>query len=466
MADVTLLRVLLTKRHWQRWSTFEVQFRRAAVRLAESEGEPGLATTPVSPRQFERWYSGQVKTLPRPDACRVLEGMFGHPAADLLAPARLVAPGPLTATPPPPDVMISGELPDPGVFTEGDTATLRRQFIASLSGFAGYGVLQRALTGREPDRVHMTLDRGTTSEERVTYLEGVAGDLGDRVVRAAPLLVLEPALDTLRGVMTLLEERQPTRHQARLVQVSARLCIVVGEVLFNIGQFGSARDWYVSAQHAAHDAGDRYLTDIALAGQAYLPTYSDDPAGALALLEPRLAANPAPSPAIAWLWGFTARAHAALGQRDEFKAAIDCSQECLASSRPEQVRPGIFSFVPEKLAFYEASGAVQLGDPGTALAAADRALALYDPAETTEPALATLVRASALVEAGEPGEACQVAVTALLDPATYHGITVRTYAARFDDLVRDTGLPETREWREVRAAVHGRQQLQLTAGKD
>lgn len=86
MAEPTLLRVLLTARHWQRWPTFEAQFHPAAARLAEQEGEPSLAKAAVSERSFERWYSGGVKSLPRPDACRVLEFMFGHPVAELLSP--------------------------------------------------------------------------------------------------------------------------------------------------------------------------------------------------------------------------------------------------------------------------------------------------------------------------------------------------------------------------------------------
>ncbi len=83
----TLLRVLITQWHWQKFPTFEARFRRAAAELAEREGQPGLKSLTVSPRQFERWYSGTVKTQPYPDACRVLEHMFGHPVDQLLAPA-------------------------------------------------------------------------------------------------------------------------------------------------------------------------------------------------------------------------------------------------------------------------------------------------------------------------------------------------------------------------------------------
>jgi tetratricopeptide (TPR) repeat protein len=83
----TLLRALVTERHWQRFETFETQFMRAAAELAAAEHEPGLAKVTVSRRQFERWYAGRVKTVPHPDSCRVLEHMFGHKVHELLASA-------------------------------------------------------------------------------------------------------------------------------------------------------------------------------------------------------------------------------------------------------------------------------------------------------------------------------------------------------------------------------------------
>ena len=85
--EPTLLRALITARHWQKFATFEAQFRRAARELAEQQQEPELAKVTVSSRQWERWYAGKVKTAPHPDACRVLEYMFGYSVQQLLAPA-------------------------------------------------------------------------------------------------------------------------------------------------------------------------------------------------------------------------------------------------------------------------------------------------------------------------------------------------------------------------------------------
>ena len=81
----TLLRSLLRERHLTRFPAFEAQFRRAAKALAEREGDSGLENVTVSERTWERWWSGNVKTMPHSGASRVLEAMFGHPVRDLLS---------------------------------------------------------------------------------------------------------------------------------------------------------------------------------------------------------------------------------------------------------------------------------------------------------------------------------------------------------------------------------------------
>jgi hypothetical protein len=84
VAGRTLLWQLLAQRHLQTPDSFRVQFERAATSLADREGNPTLSALSVSSRQVRRWLDG---TRPRPDACRVLESMFGHPIGRLLRPA-------------------------------------------------------------------------------------------------------------------------------------------------------------------------------------------------------------------------------------------------------------------------------------------------------------------------------------------------------------------------------------------
>jgi tetratricopeptide (TPR) repeat protein len=77
----TLLRKILIERHWQTPRTFRVQYTQAARDLADVESDASLGTLSVSDRQFQRWLDG---AQPRPDACRVLEYMFGRPVEQLL----------------------------------------------------------------------------------------------------------------------------------------------------------------------------------------------------------------------------------------------------------------------------------------------------------------------------------------------------------------------------------------------
>lgn len=90
-AGPTLLKVLLTRQHWQKFETFCAEYERTAAEVGRE-----LRGTAPSKAQYYRWLSGQLKAgVPYPDACRVLERMFpGYTAAELFGecPADLSAP--------------------------------------------------------------------------------------------------------------------------------------------------------------------------------------------------------------------------------------------------------------------------------------------------------------------------------------------------------------------------------------
>lgn len=76
----TLLKYLLTKRHWQKYETFCREYERVAQEL-----DPQLQRTFPSQAQYYRWISGNLRTgQPYPDACRVLEAMFPEWSAERL----------------------------------------------------------------------------------------------------------------------------------------------------------------------------------------------------------------------------------------------------------------------------------------------------------------------------------------------------------------------------------------------
>jgi Domain of unknown function (DUF5919) len=82
MADESVaLKVLLRERHWT-YDAFCVEYNKAARLL-----DPRLAQSSPSRAQFQRWLAGDLRRLPHPDACRVLEAVFpGWQVEQLFAP--------------------------------------------------------------------------------------------------------------------------------------------------------------------------------------------------------------------------------------------------------------------------------------------------------------------------------------------------------------------------------------------
>ncbi|MFD4458153.1 hypothetical protein [Nocardia sp. NPDC058480] len=77
------LKKLLRERHWQKYSTFCREYDRVAGTI-----DTELIGTAPSRGQLHRWLGGELKGLPYPNACRILEGMFpGWTAAALFDPA-------------------------------------------------------------------------------------------------------------------------------------------------------------------------------------------------------------------------------------------------------------------------------------------------------------------------------------------------------------------------------------------
>lgn len=77
----TQLKALLQQRHWQTHSTFTREYDKAAAAIDSS-----LVGQAPAKAHFYRWLSGDIKSLPYPDHCRVLEAMLpGHTVEELFA---------------------------------------------------------------------------------------------------------------------------------------------------------------------------------------------------------------------------------------------------------------------------------------------------------------------------------------------------------------------------------------------
>lgn len=84
MAEPVVLKNLLRQKHWQTYSTFCMQYDKAARAIDAS-----LVGSYPSRAQLHRWQAGDLKGLPYPRHCQVLEAMFpGVTAAQMFAPAE------------------------------------------------------------------------------------------------------------------------------------------------------------------------------------------------------------------------------------------------------------------------------------------------------------------------------------------------------------------------------------------
>jgi hypothetical protein len=102
--EPTLLKALLRARHWQKHATFVREWDKVARGI-----DPRLAGSWPRHAQFYRWLRGDLRELPYPDACRVLESMFPqYSVRDLFQPCSPEIAGklarnsePPTSSPPP-----------------------------------------------------------------------------------------------------------------------------------------------------------------------------------------------------------------------------------------------------------------------------------------------------------------------------------------------------------------------------
>lgn len=206
----TLLRALITAKHWQRYETFAVQFGRAAEQLAGENGEPQLAKVSVSVRQFERWYGGKVRTSPHPDSCRILERMFGYPVQQLLAPVSCMsqltplAPGqhePRTAVA---TTLHHGLIWSPGAKPSRDFRSDEDSDLPDperILAMAARRAMQFSATAGSSNVAGESLDQLWAETSRLAIARVHAGNLDGAREAVRPVLDL-PASQRIHGVVT------------------------------------------------------------------------------------------------------------------------------------------------------------------------------------------------------------------------------------------------------------------------
>ncbi|WP_405657795.1 hypothetical protein [Streptomyces sp. NBC_00079] len=305
MPRMTLFRRLLQRRHLTTYEAFSAQFERAAVRLADLAGDPRLASVRLSSRQFDRWYGGELQTLPRPDACRVLEHMLGRPVSELFSAAD-------------------------------DHASRDRDETLTAPGHQQppmpRGVPLRADDESPMDIVSRAqqLTTGNADEPTLAFLDSSLEGIIARYELDGPY-ALRPQTRQLRQFAhTLLDGRQPPRARQELFRLAARASGLLGYMAVNTGDFALADAYGTEARnlsHAIDDVETELWADGTLSFSLYYAgRYADADACAAAAVD----RAPRSAQAIRLLANGRARALAKMGQRTSAALALERALELSA----------------------------------------------------------------------------------------------------------------------------------------
>lgn len=404
----TLLRALIAERRWQNFRAFEVQFRRAAHDLAERDGDPDLAKLAISSRQWERWYSGSVKTEPYPDACRVLEHMFGYPVQQLLSPA---------------DRQIEGH-------REGVDANDVRDLMAWVAS-------------------------SNTTDGAIEQIANTASYLVEAHSRIPPRMVLAGVLQAHQKVRDFLRNGKQRLHQTReLIRIDSELLAYACLILGDLGQDRQAAEYGTAALIMAQEAG----SDEAIAWSVQAKTarwqhkYVESAEAARRGFE-----ISAPSPTKVELAYREANAIALFGDADRARQAL------WRARKAAEILPGgfesartVWSFPTSRRAIFELSVAIHTGDPDSALRAAAMADESWASGEPKDLANWAQIQA---------GSSIAYLMKNSLDEARYHVIpvldlplemrisTVIGYLRKLESLLTQSGLAKSHTAAELALRV-------------
>jgi tetratricopeptide (TPR) repeat protein len=236
MPRTTLFRQLLQRRHLTTYEAFSARFERAATRLADLDGDPRLTSVRVSPRQFDRWYGGELQTLPRPDACRVLEHMLGRPVSELFSEA---------------DDREHAYAIDSRSGDEVPGAT-------ELRPRKTRGLPPRAEDENPLDIVSRTRQLTTSNADETTLaflgssLEGITA----RYELDGPYALRAQTRSLRQLAHTLLDGRQPPRARRELFRLAARASGLLGYMAVNMGDFALAEAYCTEARELSREIDD------------------------------------------------------------------------------------------------------------------------------------------------------------------------------------------------------------------
>lgn len=457
----TLLRVLVTRRHWQVYETFRHHYERAAETLAEREGDRRVRGLTVSKRQFERWCGGELKTRPYPDQCRVLEAMFDHPVDDLLAPATPEQMAPRTAPAP----STPAFAPVPSLEPRPRATQLTATMESGVWGDPGLGRRERQveMAARRAFRFGSTAEGSTVGPETLAQLHDEVRRLADAYPRLPLPTLLGDLVDIQDTTFRILEHGRVRPSQAKELYLLAGMTSgMLAKASHDVGDPRSAmmqaRTAFVCADNADHSAMRAWVRGM----QSLINYWAGRPqeAARYAALGTAAAENVRGTTAV-WLACLEARAYAMLGDSSSTRTAVARAHLTRDTLRVDDLDAygGILTFPEVRQLYYVAEAVVFLGeDPRSAQEQASAAVTAYRDARPEDWAFgdeagAHTNLALSRIAGGELDGAVE-AVRPVLDlPFEQRNFGVVVSARRVHEALSDARFVRVRTAAEVREEI-------------
>lgn len=259
-------------------------------------------------------------------------------------------------------------------------------------------------------RIDQALAPGVDLEE----WEQVVDDYGRRVYRQ-PHQTLIPALAAdITAVGRLLGKGRPPRDQAGLLRVSAGLSGVLAETLANTGDDRGARRSWSTARRAADSSGDRELQVWVRGRAAQHAVWAGASHSAVmgTVADAVEIAGGVPSAGLARVHSAGAAAAALHGDRNTARPHLDMLERTFDQMSPAPVEQTVLGFQESQLHWNNAYTLTTIGDK-RAVAAVERAQALYPPVALAALVNLRLMRAVDLAQRGDLREALELGLATM-----------------------------------------------------
>lgn len=379
MRRATRFRQLVEENHWTVFATFSIHFQRAARDVARVDDDPRLAAVTVSSRSFDRWMAGQLKRMPWPPTCRVLEHLLGEPAVALFGAPTGETPGTSDDA--------TAETAGPGMPATAFAPLLTLPVATSAESAGPFPYLGAVESFRHADR---QLGAGHVYSSLQQYLQtSIAVDLFDPQGRS---------------------------RDADVFLAAAVLTEMAGWMAHDLGRNTEASEHFTVAFGFAHATPETSVEANVLASTSHLALQLGDVDQALVLARRghERMANIEPIPVLtARLHAMEGRAQARLGHDVAAQRALETARATLEGASAAPPPHWVAPFDQAALASESALALRDMGMLGAATVEAERAVALRGEDRARSRAFSQSALAGLLVQSGDLEAACATGVQLL-----------------------------------------------------